>query len=95
MWFGTMSGLNRFDGYTFKKFRHNPDDSSSINDSYINSIGEDHLGRLWINTRTGLTIYDPETETFSDRYRGLSCRNGPSVPMRFPTYTETGKACSG
>ncbi|MBS1233879.1 MAG: todS 2, partial [Bacteroidetes bacterium] len=67
MWFGTMSGLNRFDGYTFKKFRHNPDDSSSISDSYINTIREDHLGRLWINTRTGLTIYDPETETFSDR----------------------------
>jgi signal transduction histidine kinase/ligand-binding sensor domain-containing protein/DNA-binding response OmpR family regulator len=67
MWFGTMSGLNRFDGYTFKKYRHNPDDSSSINDSYISLIKEDHLGRLWINTRTGLNIYDPETETFSDR----------------------------
>jgi signal transduction histidine kinase/ligand-binding sensor domain-containing protein/DNA-binding response OmpR family regulator len=67
MWFGTMSGLNRFDGYTFKKYRHNPDDSTSINDSYIISIKEDHLGRLWINTRTGLNIYNPETETFSAR----------------------------
>ena len=67
MWFGTMSGLNRFDGYTFKIYRHNPDDSASINDSYINSIEEDHLGRLWINTRTGLTIYNPQTESFSDR----------------------------
>jgi signal transduction histidine kinase/ligand-binding sensor domain-containing protein/DNA-binding response OmpR family regulator len=67
MWFGTMSGLNRYDGYTFKVFRHDPDDSSSINDSYINSIKEDHQGRLWINTRTGLNIYNPETETFSDR----------------------------
>ncbi|MBN2764187.1 MAG: response regulator, partial [Bacteroidales bacterium] len=66
MWFGTMSGLNRFNGYTFTQYRHNPDDSASINDSYINTIKEDHLGRLWINTRTGLTIYDPEKETFSD-----------------------------
>ena len=70
MWFGTMSGLNRFDGYTFIVYRHNPDDSSSINDSYINSIAEDHLGRLWINTRTAFCIYDPESESFSNNITG-------------------------
>ena len=33
IWFGTMSGLNRFDGNGFKIFKSNVHDSSSINDS--------------------------------------------------------------
>src|SRR6266540_3884612 len=27
MWFGTADGLNKYDGYTFQVFRHNPNDS--------------------------------------------------------------------
>ena len=30
MWFGTEDGLNKYDGYTFTTFKHNPDDSTSI-----------------------------------------------------------------
>ena len=36
MWFGTRNGLNRFDGTSFKVFRNNIFDSSSIGS---NSIG--------------------------------------------------------
>ncbi len=79
MWFGTMSGLNRFDGYTFKIYRHDPDDSSSINDSYINTIGEDHLGRLWISTRTAYCLYNAETESFSNDIPGYLAELGLSA----------------
>ncbi len=65
MWFGTMSGLNRYDGYTFKIFRHIPGDSSSLNDNYISNMYEDHQAKIWVNTRNGYCIYDPETESFS------------------------------
>jgi signal transduction histidine kinase/ligand-binding sensor domain-containing protein/DNA-binding response OmpR family regulator len=65
MWFGTMSGLNRFDGHNFKVFRHDIRDTSSIIDNFINSIFEDHLGKMWVGTRNGYNIYDPCTETFN------------------------------
>ena len=65
MWFGTISGLNRFDGYTIKVFRNIPSDPASINNSDINSLFEDPDGKIWVSTWTGVDVYDPETETFN------------------------------
>lgn len=65
MWFGTMSGLNRYDGYNFKVFRHSLSDTSTINDNFINRIVEDDENNLWIGTRSGFSIYNPKKESFS------------------------------
>jgi signal transduction histidine kinase/ligand-binding sensor domain-containing protein/DNA-binding response OmpR family regulator len=65
MWFGTSKGLNRYDGYTFKVFTHDPNDSNSISDDYIMSLFADKSGYLWIGTSNGLNRYDPQTERFS------------------------------
>ncbi|HKP33108.1 MAG TPA: two-component regulator propeller domain-containing protein, partial [Chitinophagaceae bacterium] len=64
MWFGTMSGLNRYDGIRYKIFTHDPKDSLTINDNWINHIVEGPGGKLWINTNEGYNIYDPATERF-------------------------------
>ncbi|MDH6304196.1 ligand-binding sensor domain-containing protein/signal transduction histidine kinase/DNA-binding response OmpR family regulator [Parabacteroides sp. PF5-5] len=64
LWFGTENGLSRFDGYTFRNFRHIPNDSSSLGSNYIYSLYEDHDKKLWIGTDDGIYIYLPEMEKF-------------------------------
>ena len=65
MWFGTYDGLNRWDGYAFKIFTNDINDSNSISNNSISSIQEDALGRIWIGTDNGLNVYDPLTEKFT------------------------------
>ena len=66
LWFGTEDGLNRYDGYTFKVYKHDPDNEASISDGWINAIAEDQNGYLWIGTRLGgLNRYDPLTDEFT------------------------------
>jgi len=66
LWFGTEDGLNRYDGYTFKTFKPEPDTLNSLSDRWITAIAEDGAGYLWIGTRQGgLNRYDPRTETFT------------------------------
>lgn len=65
MWFATLDGLNRYDGYRFTVFRHDPRDSASLTESYVQTFFEDSKGRLWIGTISGgLDLFDRVTETF-------------------------------
>lgn len=62
LWIGTRSGLNRYDGYNFKIFKHNPDDSTSIPSNVVQSIVKDQLGRFWIQAPSYLYIFNPNNE---------------------------------
>src|SRR5688572_30322428 len=72
MWFGTYDGLNRYDGYTFKVFRNNFKNSSSLINNWINAIDEDNKGNLWVGTRQGVCVYRPVADQFADlHYVGI------------------------
>jgi ligand-binding sensor domain-containing protein len=68
MWFGTLSGLNRYDGYACRVFRQNVSDTASLLDNNILSIYELPLEKMWVTTQGGPCIYDPVTEKFDAKY---------------------------
>lgn len=53
MWFGTQDGLNRYDGYTIKVFKHDVSDTNSVSDNRITCLLSDREGGLWIGTMFG------------------------------------------
>ena len=65
MWFGTLSGLNKYDGYKFKAYKHAVSDTTTLNDDYIVSLAEGPEHNIWVETRNGFNIYNPSTEKFS------------------------------
>lgn len=64
IWFATVDGLSRYDGYRFVNFKHNPKDSTTISDNYIQTLAVDANGILWVGTKNGLNIYDHQSGTF-------------------------------
>ncbi len=64
MWFGTTTGLNRYDGYTFKIYQHAENDPGSLSDNYITDIVEMPDGRFWVNTGRGYVLFDKEQDCF-------------------------------
>lgn len=64
MWFGTLSGLNKYDGYKFKVFKHAISDTTTLNDDFIVSLAEGPDHKIWVETRNGFNIYDPLNDRF-------------------------------
>ena len=64
IWLATRDGLNRFDGYEFITYNHEPHDRASLSNNSITALLEDQRGGLWIGTRSGLNRFDPTTERF-------------------------------
>ncbi|MCA9909866.1 MAG: hypothetical protein KC519_14515, partial [Anaerolineae bacterium] len=66
MWFGTQSGLSRYNGYDFTTYLHDPEDPNSLSHNHINDLFQDRDGVIWIATEGGgINTFDPETETFT------------------------------
>lgn len=75
LWIATHDGLNRYDGYEFKKYYHKPSDSNSLGNNSIYHIDEDADGFLWLTSQNYLHKFDPVSASFT----------------RFPLPVENGK----
>jgi signal transduction histidine kinase/CheY-like chemotaxis protein/ligand-binding sensor domain-containing protein len=68
MWFGTDEGLNKYDGYKFTIYKHDPDDPKTISNNSIGDIFEEEDGTLWIGTADGLNKFDRRSNSFIRYY---------------------------
>lgn len=67
MWFGTLNGLNRYDGYSFLTIRPERGAKLSLADHRITDLQEDKKGFLWISTSAELvSCFDLKQDCFVD-----------------------------
>lgn len=64
IWYGTKSGLFRFDGHAFHAFLADESDPYSLIHDMVDSQRCDSSGRHWIGTRYGISRYDAKTDRF-------------------------------
>jgi serine phosphatase RsbU (regulator of sigma subunit)/ligand-binding sensor domain-containing protein len=99
IWFGTQDGLNRYDGYGLRVFKHDPGDPNSLDESWIVSIGETPDGTLWIGTvgnPRSLNRFDRLTETFSRVSLDSATLKGERISAVRPSYEDSfGEIWSG
>jgi|TARA_B110000902_G_scaffold93577_1_gene110894 ligand-binding sensor domain-containing protein len=65
IWIATAEGLHRYDGKSFKIFKHNEGNDNSLSDSYITSLATKD-NNIYIGTNLGtIDILDADNYTFS------------------------------
>src|ERR1043165_4277219 len=65
VWIGTINGLARYDGYEFKRFYFNPNDTATVHGLVGFPMLEDRHGKIWIATNQSyLNAYDPVLKHF-------------------------------
>ncbi len=68
LWVGTSNaGVNIFDekNHSFRAYRYDEEDDSSLSNNRVRSIAEDRNGQIWIATGKGLNRFDAERKTFT------------------------------
>jgi ligand-binding sensor domain-containing protein/signal transduction histidine kinase len=72
IWFGTIDGLYRYDGFVFKIYRNEPNNPNSLSNNTIWGLDIDNNGIIWIATQGGgVDAFDPINENFTNyRYTG-------------------------
>ncbi|MBI9101958.1 MAG: diguanylate cyclase [Spirochaetales bacterium] len=66
LWFGTQSGLNRYDGYEFEVYNQDPFDQNSLPHGLVQTLYIDDDDIIWIGTYNGISRFDPGTSLFTN-----------------------------
>ncbi|WP_169513346.1 hybrid sensor histidine kinase/response regulator transcription factor [Flexithrix dorotheae] len=65
IWFGTINGLNRFDGHDFKVYKPEPGTNNAISSNFIALLAAGKNGNIWALSNLGdLNYYNAEKEQF-------------------------------
>ena len=65
LWFGSLNGLNRYDGVRIKSFIPNAINPATLSSGKIKELHEDSYGHIWVRTYSDMMhCYDPLTENF-------------------------------
>jgi ligand-binding sensor domain-containing protein len=64
LWVGTSEGVNRYDGYEFVSYRHDPEDFTSLSNDRVLTLFEDRAGSLWVGTLNGANRFDERSGRF-------------------------------
>ncbi|NBW37725.1 MAG: hypothetical protein EBR30_22435, partial [Cytophagia bacterium] len=89
IWLGTQDGLNRWDGYSFKSYKHT-NDVTSISHGCVWALHQDKKGRIWVGNELGLNLFEPATETFKVYHMVLSGQDSSKAGVRTIAETESG-----
>src|ERR1051325_838971 len=66
MWYGTHEGINKFDGYKFIPFKHDPKNPNSLVSDDVSCMAVEKNGMIWIGTRMkGVNLFSPYTHEFT------------------------------
>ena len=68
IWIGTNDGIDRYNGYEFKHYKHDKYDKNSIANNYIVDIIEDKNGYIWVSTIGGLSRINPDKDEIKNYY---------------------------
>ena len=72
IWFCTPDGLNRYDGYHFKIYRHDYADSFSVSSNLVTKFFTDGNKNVWIATNdNGLNYFDIRYQKFYHLFSGM------------------------
>ncbi len=64
LWFGCENGLYYYDNESFRRYRFDEEDDTTISSNHVCGLFSDSAGRLWIWTDRGLDNYDFASDSF-------------------------------
>jgi signal transduction histidine kinase/ligand-binding sensor domain-containing protein/DNA-binding response OmpR family regulator len=84
IWAGTLDGLNKYDGYNIRSYRHRIGNHYSLKDHRILELFVDTNGYVWAKTYMNeISCYDPLSDSF------LDLKNSNKEPYLFGNYYES------
>lgn len=90
IWVATYFGLDRFDGYTIKKYYNSNTPLNNAFKNRLRCVYPDQDGNIWLGTEAGLQYFNSQTEKYVD----LTDQNGVS-PYIEKVYKPTGNYLFG